>query len=414
MLRSIFWPVLAPAFLYACGSGALTPIVVLAALSLGAGRAMAGAILTADGIASILLAVPAGYLIHHLGERRSMTLATALAACVTAVCVLALVVHRGRASLVVYAVAVVLLGGVEVIWSLARQAFVAETVPTRSLALAMTSLGGAGRAGQLVGPLLGALLLLWLPLYSVFLLHIVVAIGATVVIVVVARGGPEHGSEVRPTTRPEPVRGQVRWGAVALVGLAMLTLSMARQGKAVVVPLWGDHLHLEASAISLAVALGSAIELALLVPGGALKDRLGRSEVLLACLLLLGIGFALMPLGGTLPWFAVGIAVASIGNGLGAGINMTIGADLSPRIGRAKFLGYWNALTQAGSLAGPGLVTVVIALAGLPAAVGALAAAPLVGAGWLAIFRTRIGLPSRATLRTSAHDQEPDRTARPG
>lgn len=147
---------------------------------------------------------------------------------------------------------------------------------------------------------------------------------------------------------PPPVA--VRWNAVLLAGVAILTLSMARQGKNVIVPLWGDHLTLSVSAISLAVAVGAAVELVLLIPGGLLKNQLGRASVLVACLLMLGVEFALLPLGGTLGWFVIGIAVASIGNGLGAGINMTIGADLSPPVGRAKFLGYWNAISQSGSL----------------------------------------------------------------
>ena len=397
MLRSIFWPVLAPAFLYACGSGALTPVIVLAAMSLGAGHAAAGAIVTADGLASVLLAVPAGYVIHALGERRSMTLATLLAAVLTAVCVGALVTHHGTASLLVFAVAVVAVGGVEVVWSLARQAYIADTVRTSSLALAMTSLGGAGRAGQLVGPLIASLLLLWFPLFIVFVMHIVLALAATALIV-----GSHRRADRRPAPPPRPAREQtstVRWRAVALAGVAMLALSMARQGKAIVVPLWGDHLHLTASAISLAVAFGSAVELVLLIPGGILKDRLGRAGVLIACMAMLGIGFGLMPLGGTLPWFAAGIAVASIGNGLGSGINMTIGADLSPSIGRAKFLGYWATISQTGSLAGPGLVTLVIATSGLPLAVGALACAPILGAVWMIVFRRRIGLPTGASLR---------------
>ena len=117
------------------------------------------------------------------------------------------------------------------------------------------------------------------------------------------------------------------------------------------------------------------------------------------------VGTALgQPSMGVVGGAAIGIAVASIGNGLGTGINMTIGADLSPSVGRAKFLGYWNAISQSGSLAGPGLVTVVIATSSLAGAVTALAAAPLVGAVWLVVFARRIGLPGRASLRRRSAD----------
>ncbi|GGL80015.1 MFS transporter [Microlunatus endophyticus] len=404
MLKSIFWPVLAPAFLYACGTGALTPVIVLAALSLGAHQAVAGAIVTAAAVAAGVAAIPAGYVINSLGERRSMIGATAVAAALTAVSVFALVTHNGS-SLPIFIVAVVLVGSIEVVWSLARQALIAETVERESMALAMTSLGGAARAGQLVGPLIGSVLLLKLPLYSVFIMHIFLALAATVLIAF----GPADPPKRKPVGSGRANRKlQVRWSAVFLAGFAIMTLSMARQGKNVIIPLWGDHLHLTASSISLMVALGSAVELILIYPGGRLKDSLGRVSTFVACVTLLGIGFAILPIGGTIAFFIIGVAVASVGNGLGAGINMTFGADLSPSVGRAKFLGYWNALGQVGSLLGPGLISVLIAVASLPVAVLSLAAAPLVGGIWMAGFRHRIGLPGRRRVIIPAPDAVAD------
>lgn len=404
MLKQIFWPVLAPAFLYACGNGALTPVIVLAALSLGAHQAVAGAIVTAAAVAAGVSAIPAGYVINSLGERRSMIGATAIAATLTAVSVFALITHSGS-SLLLFVAAVVLVGAVEVVWSLARQALIAETVERESLALAMTSLGGAARAGQLVGPLIGSLLLLRLPLYSVFIMHIVLALAATVFIAF----GPADPPRRHHTGTGRAARKlQARWGAVILAGIAVMTLSMARQGKNVIVPLWGDHLHLTASSISLMVALGSAVELMLIYPGGRLKDNLGRVTTFVACVTLLGIGFAILPLGGTIAFFIIGVAVGSVGNGLGAGINMTFGADLSPSVGRAKFLGYWNALGQVGSLIGPGLISLLIATASLPIAVLALACAPIAGGIWMTVFRKRIGLPGRRRVRIAAPIDDPD------
>ena len=390
VLRSILWPVLAPAFLYACGTGALAPVIVLAAISLGAGASVAGGIVTVAALAAAINAIPSGYVINKFGERPSMIGATAVAGSMTGLCVVTLILHNGI-SLPLFIGAIILLSAVEVIWSLARQAFIAETVRTESLALAMTSLGGAQRAGQLVGPLIGSVLLLWLPLYSVFLMHLLMALAATVFIARV-KVDPTRRAHGRTADKSAVT---VRWGAVILTGVSMITLSMARKGKNVIIPLWGNHLHLSASTISLIVAFGSAVELILLYPGGRLKDNLGRVSTFVACVALLGIGFGILPIGGTFVWFCIGVGIASVGNGLGSGINMTIGADLSPPIGRAKFLGYWNAIGQIGSLTGPGLVSVLIALIGLPFAIGTLAIFPLIGGAWMIIFRNKIGLPGR-------------------
>jgi hypothetical protein len=53
------------------------------------------------------------------------------------------------------------------------------------------------------------------------------------------------------------------------------------------------------------------------------------------------------------------------GNGIGSGIVMTLGADISPAIGRPTFLGIWRELADAGSGVGPLILSAVTALAGL-------------------------------------------------
>jgi MFS family permease len=58
-----------------------------------------------------------------------------------------------------------------------------------------------------------------------------------------------------------------------------------------------------------------------------------------------------------------------VGNGLGAGVIMTLGADASPPVGRAQFLGAFRLFADAGSGAGPFMVAAVTAVAGLGPAV---------------------------------------------
>ena len=97
--------------------------------------------------------------------------------------------------------------------------------------------------------------------------------------------------------------------------------------------------------------------------------------------------------------FIVAVVVMSIGNGLGAGINMTIGADLSPARGRAKFLSIWALFSQVGILGGPLLISALLVAASLPAAmltVGGIAGG---GALWMTAFARLIGLPGKRHRR---------------
>ena len=45
--------------------------------------------------------------------------------------------------------------------------------------------------------------------------------------------------------------------------------------------------------------------------------------------------------------------IAGVGNGLGSGINMTLGADFAPPSERGEFLGVWRLMSDVGAFAGP-------------------------------------------------------------
>lgn len=394
VLRLIFWPVLAPSFLLGVGAGAMAPVMVLAALQLGASDAFASAVVALVGATSLVVTVPVGIFIDRVGDRRAMTVATALSAVFIGVAVWALAVP-GPYALALFVASIVLRSPATVAWQLARQAVVAETVPVLDLGKAMTALGGAGRAGSLVGPLCGAALLAWFPLWSVYVFGVVTAILATVLLFVRRLNSAFDAATARTrTARTEEELAQgVRWGAVGLVGVAISALSVGRSAQPVLIALWGVHLGWDAAQISLIVAVGAAVELVMMVPGGYLKDVLGRAPVLIACLLVYGAGFVLAPLWDTSVGFVVAVVVMSLGNGLGAGINMTIGADLSPARGRARFLSIWAMFSQGGRLGGPLVVSGLLLVASLPVAMIAVGGVAGVGAAWMAAWAKRVGLP---------------------
>ncbi|GAA5164762.1 MFS transporter [Ornithinimicrobium tianjinense] len=402
MYRQLFWPVLAPSMLFSTGAGATVPVMVLAAVEAGASTAFASLIVALVGVVALLTTVSAGQLIDRLGDRRAMALATAWAAVSIGGTVVALV-GEARWSLGLFVLSAVLRAPAVNVWNLARQALVADTMPTEQLGRAMTALGGTMRVGSLVGPLCGALLLLRLPLWSVYVFSLVCAL-LSLAILYSPRGATLEGhrhpvvpQEDGDAGAPASGRGirslQVRWPAVILAGAAISALSLVRVSHPVVLQVWGVHLGLTASTISLLVALIATIELVLMFPGGYLKDRLGRAPVLIACLTLLGASFVLMPLLPNVPGLVGAVVVAAVGNGLGAGINMTIGADLSPPVGRGRFLGVWAVFSNVGVVAGPGLVAAVLVVASVQAALLGIAAVALGGALWMAAWARTVDLP---------------------
>jgi hypothetical protein len=97
-------------------------------------------------------------------------------------------------------------------------------------------------------------------------------------------------------------------------------------------------------------------------------------------MIVLGLGFVLLPL--TTGATSVGLVAAlmGLGNGISSGIVLTLGADASPPQDRAQFLGGWRVCSDLGNTTGPLVIGVVSAFAPRwPVTMGVLMA----GAGWL-------------------------------
>ena len=73
-----------------------------------------------------------------------------------------------------------------------------------------------------------------------------------------------------------------------------------------------------------------------------------------------------------------------VGNGMGSGIVMTLGADVAPSVGRAQFLGAWRLVSLVGLNGGPLLVSLIATLAGLATACVAVGGLVVLGGLWLA------------------------------
>ncbi|WP_193071236.1 MULTISPECIES: MFS transporter [unclassified Brevibacterium] len=421
MLKPILWPILAPSLLFAVGLGSILPIVVLGALDLGSTSSYAAAVVGIMGAVSLVATVPAGILIDRLGDFRAMLVAT-----ITAIIVLAGIVAAfiwdSSASLIVYTIALMLFAPVADVWNLARQAVVAEVMPAKDLAKAMTALGGTQRVGNLIGPIVGAGLMLVFPLWSVFVFAGAASMAAMLVMALpiahipgysdrgAARSGATAGSgatavastdptlaeAARPSARKPPRPPlEVRWKAVVLIGISIIALTVARSAQPVVIQLWGVEIGMHESSISLLIAFGAGLELGFMFLGAYIKDHLGRTTTLVACLTIFGSGFIVMVLRPDLIGMITAASVMALGNGLGAGVNMTIGADLSPAIGRARFLGIWAIFSNGGKLAGPTLISLVITVTSLRVGILFPGLFAVLGAVWALIWSQKIGLPSR-------------------
>ncbi|MDO5633972.1 MAG: MFS transporter [Micrococcus sp.] len=394
----------APSTVYAIGVGAMSPAVATAALDFSATPAMAAAVVTMLGVGMLITTGPAALLTSRVGERQTLILSAVIGAVGSVIAFGAVARWHGlfdggaggdQLGLALLVLAVTLMGASGAGFNLARQSYLAAAVPLSHRARAMSLLGGTLRIGTLVGPFAGAGLQTVMGLSGAFAVT-VLALLATVVMSFFIRELPvgESSDDADPAA-PAAAAGEVQsdpdtlrrmaWAhrrLLSTVGLCVLALSAGRAARTAIIPLWGAHLGLAPATTSLIYGLVGLIDVLMFYPAGWLMDRYGRRAVAVPCLSVMALGVLLMPFTSTPGWFLAAALLVGLGNGFGAGIVLTLGADYAPPRGRAKFLGVWRTLADSGVVAGPLLVSLVAGAVSLGAGVwvlGGLLAAGAVG-----------------------------------
>jgi MFS family permease len=389
-IRSLALPVYLPTFLFAVGQGAAIPMLPLLALDMGLSVPMAGLLVALRSVGTLLFDIPAGMVVSRFGERKAMMFGAGLLS------VVAIGVGT-RPPVALLIVLVMLMGAAWSIWVLARLAYATEVAPIHHRGRVMSLMGGSTRIGHFLGPLLGGLAVgLW-GLTSAFFVQAFVAIGAYVVLRLV----PSDGREVSTEQTSLTVVGQVlsdHRRVFATAGLVTIAIQIVRASKDAMIPLWGNHIGLTAGQIALIFGLTYAADMILFYPVGVVMDRFGRKWAGVPCLVMVSVGLIVIPF--TRDFVALLLAglLIGFGNGFGAGINMTLGSDFSPRGRRAEFLGAWRLVTDVGAVSGPLLIAGITALASLAAASFLAAAVGVVGAGILGLVVPETLLPPESII----------------
>jgi MFS family permease len=400
LLRRLVLPVYLPTALYATGAAAIVPVVPLIGLDLGLNVPQVALLGTVAGLLTVIGPLPMGQLVARIGERAALVVGglvsiVAIVGCLFAAWSDGTAAHPMWAP-ALFCASILVMNVGDITWDLGRQTYIADEIPVHLRARAMSLFGGTMRVGRIIGPLLGAVMITLAGPAAAFLVHLVAAIAGLVMIVIFIppRLAPAPGDEAGESIEP-PARGTVL-RPLLLVGVAVVVLTTARTNRDLLLPLLGNEFGHPEAVISLVFAGAAVVELAFILPAGTLMDRFGRAAVLVPCLALMGVGYLLAPIAATVPGFIAISLIFAVGNGLGAGINKTLSADLTPSRNRAGWLGLWNSFTNAGALIGPALVAVAGAATVVTAsfATGWLS---LAGAGWAAWWMPRF-LPGRARI----------------
>ena len=347
MYRSLLFSVYLPSFFMSICQGSVLLVIPLFALDLGANAGVAALVFSLRGLGNMVLDVPAGYAAARLGDKYTMLIGVSLMA-----------ITGGLASQAnspaALAAAAFLFGGAMATWMIARLTHLSEAVPAHQRGKAISTMAGLQRLGNLIGPVISGIIALQFGFEFVFTgISIIATFTFFMVIFFVPVNKKSHHDDSPNIVKlvPHILRTHLRIFATA--GVAVLFLTVLRSGRQLLIPLWGESLGLDVSDIGLIMGSAAAIDMTMFPVAGYIMDNLGRRHAAISCLTILSLGIFLVPLTTDFSSLALAAMVAGLGNGLGSGINMTLGADFAPPHERGEFLGVWRLMGDSGSFAGP-------------------------------------------------------------
>jgi MFS family permease len=367
-------PVYIPSLIVSASQTALLILLPLYAIELGMSAALAALIVGARGIGLLVFDIPAGVLASRFGDRAILLIGLALMLVGLAVIALSM---DGR----VLAAGAFLSGAGFAAWTLGRQSYIADTCESHETGRAIAAMAGLQRVGILIGPAAGGVIAAATSYSLTFLVCAAVTIGAAALAAIYCGNPgseePASGLTFGPTVRV--ARDHARLFLTA--GCVALSLQLMRGTRMLLIPLFGVSLGLDAATIGLIYSISAAIDMCLFYPVGVIVDRHGRKFSAIPSLILFALALLLLPLA-TSFWTLMAIGcLFGLANGLGTGIVMIIGADLSRKSeNRSQFLGVWRLIGDLGMSGAPLLSAALVSVASLAAASVVAGLLGLVGA----------------------------------
>jgi MFS family permease len=160
-----------------------------------------------------------------------------------------------------------------------------------------------------------------------------------------------------------------------------LALQLMRATRQLLVPLFGQSVGLDVAAIGAIYSMSAAIDMSLFYPIGVVVDRWGRKWSAVPSMVLYAVGLALLPLAGGFNSLLAVALLLGLANGVGTGVVMIMGADLSRQSRQqGQFLGVWRLLGDLGISGAPLLTGALVTVASMSAAALVVAGLGFAGA----------------------------------
>ena len=370
-MRRLAFSIYFPTFLNAIARGGALVLLPLYALESEGGAAVAGAILSLRALGTMLADVPAGQLTAKIGDKAVMLAGLAIVGSTAIFASFA----GSPLTLTIVAVGFGVGSGA---WILGRLSHITENVRLERRGRVISVLAGLERAGAMVGPVSAGIGVELVGYSIVFAVLGVITLSSFVLVATLAKRTNLRQVSHTPVGALQIASKHAR--TLARCGSVMICLSLLRNSRQLIIPLWGTTIGLGPAEIGLVSSLTATVDLMMFVPAGLILDHLGRRAALIPAMSIMSLALVLLPWTTTFTTFLLVSLLGGLGNGFGTGIFMTIGGDLAPRYGRSQFLGIWRLIGDSGGAAGPTVLGTLAQSFTMIAACGVTGAIGVVGA----------------------------------
>ena len=359
VILSLVLPIYLPSILMSIGTGMIMLVIPLLAAEMTGSYGSASLIFAMFGAGTLIADIPAGFLVSRLGVKKAMLAGVILVA-------LSSIAAGLVSSAFILGVAGFFLGAGRGLVMLSRMTYITEATSSER-GRAMATVGGMMRVGMLIGPIIGGYTAKYFGFNVTLILSgaIIGSASAFVSFIAAESGQVTSVHKMNPFKTVGNIVIQFK-SVFITAGSAVIGLQLLRASRVVIVPFWGSAIGLDTVEIGLITGISMGLELTMFYPVGIIMDRFGRKWTSVPCIAILALSFALIPLTYSFSTLLLVVLLAGVGNGLGSGIFLTLGADFSPEEGRSDFLGVWRLIGDAGHTSGPflvGLLTAVFTLA---------------------------------------------------
>jgi len=350
ILKELFIPLYLTSFLIAIVQSSVLMIIPLYAIKLGANPGIAALLFSLLGIGRFFSNIPVSYLIARIGYKFSMIAGFGVSA-------LTGIFGSSLTSFVELGLLSFFFGVTATIFLLSRLTLITVSIESFQRGKIIASMAGINRGGNILGPITSGYITVKFGFSYVFVTIAIISLLSALLILLskIKNKKPEKESALSLIEMsPKIIKKNIK--IFSTVGIAMFLLTFIRNCKDFLMPIWGNYIGLDTSEIGLIIGYSAAIEMIMSPVAGFALDNFGRKFVALSCISLLTIGIFLITFTSDFYSLLFVIILIGIGNGLGGGVNLTIGSDLASKVRQIEFLGVWRMLSDSGAFIGPILI----------------------------------------------------------